>query len=119
MDRRSDPLTVAYHELRSPLGLIVMQARAAAAEATEPGVRARCESIVRAAERMLRTAAEIFAAEQAAGSTVERTFAPVEVASGLITDLQGLSFGVMSAACLALVTIPLSQKLNIKGHQDF
>ncbi len=37
---------------------------------------------------------------------------------GLITDLQGLSFGIMSAACLALVTIPLSRKLNIKGHPD-
>jgi MFS transporter, FSR family, fosmidomycin resistance protein len=37
---------------------------------------------------------------------------------GLITDLQGLSFGIMSAACLALVTIPLSRKLNIKDHPD-
>jgi FSR family fosmidomycin resistance protein-like MFS transporter len=37
---------------------------------------------------------------------------------GLITDLQGLSFGIMSAACLALVTIPLSRKLNIKEQPD-
>ena len=37
---------------------------------------------------------------------------------GLITDLQGLSFGIMSAACLPLVTIPLSRKLKIKGHPD-
>jgi FSR family fosmidomycin resistance protein-like MFS transporter len=37
---------------------------------------------------------------------------------GLITDLQGLSFGIMSAACLALVTIPLSRKLNLKEHPD-
>jgi MFS family permease len=34
---------------------------------------------------------------------------------GLITDLRGLSFGIISAACLALVTIPLSRMLNIKG----
>jgi MFS transporter, FSR family, fosmidomycin resistance protein len=38
---------------------------------------------------------------------------------GLVTDLLGLSFGIMSAACLALVTIPLSPKLKIKGDPDF
>jgi MFS family permease len=37
---------------------------------------------------------------------------------GLITDLLGLSFGIMSAACLALVTLPLSRKLKIKGHPE-
>jgi MFS transporter, FSR family, fosmidomycin resistance protein len=37
---------------------------------------------------------------------------------GLITDLRGLSFGIMSAACLSLVTIPLSRKLKIEGHPD-
>jgi MFS family permease len=44
--------------------------------------------------------------------------AAAPVIFGLITDLLGLSFGILSAACLALVTLPLSRKLKIKGHPE-
>lgn len=86
----ADPITLAYHELRAPLGLIVMQARQAAEEADELSVRVRCEAIARGAERMLRTASAVFAVEQAVDQGVERSFAPVELASSLIADLQQL-----------------------------
>jgi signal transduction histidine kinase len=58
-----DPVAMAYHELRSPLSLVIMAARSAAEECPRDyGVlRTRCEAIVRAAERMLSTAQEILA----------------------------------------------------------
>ncbi len=55
----TDPVTMAYHELRSPLALVATVARSAAEECEDELVRARCLSIVRAAERMIRTAGHL------------------------------------------------------------
>lgn len=55
----ADPVTLAYHELRAPLGLVATAARSAAADCEDESLRRRCEIIVRAAERMLSTAQSV------------------------------------------------------------
>lgn len=55
----ADPVTLAYHELRAPLGLVATAARSAAADCEDEELRKRCEIIVRAAERMLSTAQSV------------------------------------------------------------
>ena len=64
--RLIDPLTLMYHELRAPLGLVATAARSMAAKTqTTTTSVSRCEMIVRAAERMLRTPPRWFAISHA------------------------------------------------------
>lgn len=62
----ADPVTLVYHELRAPLGLMATAARSAAEDCDDEDLRKRVEMIVRAAERMLSTAASVLSL--AAGS---------------------------------------------------
>ena len=91
----TDPVTMVYHELRSPLGLMVTAARSAAYESSDEYVRARCESIVRAAERMLRTATRIIDIASASQSAEETDFSPRDVVEEVVEDYRQLGVVVV------------------------
>ena len=95
----ADPLALAYHELRAPLGLVVTAARSAADEAPDEHTRQRCEIIVRAAERMLRTATRVLDLEHA--SDAPTAFAPAEVLDDVVVTLRGLDVAVSLHASAA------------------
>ena len=57
--RVPDAVSMAVHEIRGPLGLVVMAARAAAEESADPAVRERCQAISDIADRMLRVTSQI------------------------------------------------------------
>lgn len=84
-----DPVALAYHEIRSPLGLVAMAARAAADDCTDEATRARCEMIVRAAERMLRTASQVFHLNRAS-TAAPAAYRPAAVVRDLVRDMRGL-----------------------------
>ena len=86
----TDPLTMAYHELRAPLALVVTAARSAAGEAQEGELRLRCEMIVRAAERMLRTASEMCGLEGPQEPGSEAAFQPAEIVDDIVVTMRGL-----------------------------
>ena len=88
-----DPVALAYHELRSPLGLVATAARAVADDCTDDATRVRCEMIVRAAERMLRTAGQVFQLNRACEANAVR-YRPAEVVRDLVHDLRGLDVHV-------------------------
>lgn len=90
-----DLLALAYHELRSPLGLVATAARSAAAEANDADLQQRCEVIVRAAERLLRTASEVLTLTEAPREAERCVFRPGEVISAFVDDLQRLSVPVV------------------------
>ena len=98
-----DPVTMVLHELRAPLGLMATAARCAAEECTDDFLRGRCEAIVGAAERLLRTAHTVFALTQAASFVQRSTFAPAASVRGIVGDLQGLG---------------LSARLAVEGAAD-
>lgn len=86
-----DAMTMAYHELRSPLGLVLTAARVAAEQAAgDDDLRRRCETIVRAAERMLRTAQQVFELSELPGDVVEAPYSPSDVILGVAADLGAL-----------------------------
>jgi len=89
-----DPLTLAYHELRSPLGLVATAARSVAEESRDDALRARCEVIVRTVDRMLRTVQQVFGAAQAGSTDAPAWFAPLDVVSRLVHYLQGFDVGI-------------------------
>ena len=82
-----DPLTLAYHELRSPLGLLATAAQALAEEAQDDDQRRRCEVIVRAATRMLRTTEQVFSVVGASTVEAAEWYAPAAEVRALVTDL--------------------------------
>jgi signal transduction histidine kinase len=84
--------------LRSPLGLVAAAARSAAEETRDADVRQRCEVIVRAAERLLRTASELLSLTEAPGEADAETFRPAEIVARLVDDLQRLDVPVVFAA---------------------
>jgi signal transduction histidine kinase len=85
---------MAYHELRGPLALMVTAARSAADDCGDEDMRARCLSIVRTAERMLRTAGEVMTVAQTAMDESRCTFAPGEVLEKVISDFRGMGVAV-------------------------
>jgi signal transduction histidine kinase len=87
----TDPVTMAYHELRAPLALMVTAARSAADDCGDDDLRARCLSIVRTAERMLRTAGEVMTVAECAKDDSTSTFAPGEVVERVVADLRGMN----------------------------
>ena len=87
----ADPLTMVYHELRGPLGLMATAARSAAEDCADDALRARCEVIVRAAERMLRTAGRVLDLAHAAELQASELFDPAEVVRSTINDLTQMS----------------------------
>lgn len=88
--RAIDPAALMYHELRAPLGLVATAARSVAGDVDDDGLRERCEVIVRAAERMLRTAATVAALDAPLADESRQTFQPVPVVCELVATLKGL-----------------------------
>jgi signal transduction histidine kinase len=86
---------MVYHELRSPLGLVVTAARSLAEESTDAYAKSRCEAIVRAAERMLRTANEVFALARSAEGSRPARVPLVELISSIVDDYVALGAPVM------------------------
>ncbi|MGE3077108.1 MAG: hypothetical protein AB7N24_20460 [Dehalococcoidia bacterium] len=77
---------MAYHELRSPLALMATMARTAAADCQDDDLRARCESIVNAAERMLRTAGHLMVVAETSKATNASVFEARTIISGVVSD---------------------------------
>lgn len=88
-----DPMALAYHELRSPLGLIATAAAAGAADACAAEAHARFEVIRRVAERMLRTAGQV-ARLNCLSSEESTWFAPASVVAAALEDLRALGVPV-------------------------
>ena len=82
-----DPLTLAYHELRSPLGLVATAARSLVEESADESLRRRCEVILRSVERMLRTTGSVLALARGEGEESPDWFTPAEVVTQLAADL--------------------------------
>ena len=73
-------------------------ARSAAAESSDEYVRSRCESIVRAAERMLRTAThiiEVAAATQHAENAEQVDFEPARVVEDIVQDYRAMGTSII------------------------
>lgn len=90
MNLVADPATVVLHELRAPLGLVATAARSAADGCEDDATRLRCEMIARAAERMLRTADEVFRLNEACSGEDATNFRPYEVVTDIVGTLRGL-----------------------------
>lgn len=89
---RLDPVTAAYHELRGPLGLIAMAARSAADGCPDEDLRRRCETIERAASRMLRTTRQVFDLAHARAAEGAAPYSPAAAVGEIVGDLR--EFGV-------------------------
>jgi signal transduction histidine kinase len=85
--RRLDPSALVYHELRAPLGLVATAAQSMADEVDDDEVRERCRIIVRAAERMLRTAATV--ADLGSDSAGTGVFRPGPLVEDVVQMLRG------------------------------
>ena len=95
----ADPVTLAYHELRAPLGLVATAARSAAADCEDESLRKRCEMIVRAAERMLRTAQSVMSLVEGSQPAESQRITLSEVVERLADDARALGFPVAAATC--------------------
>jgi signal transduction histidine kinase len=104
---------MVYHELRSPLALVATAARSAAEECSDDYVRARCESIVRATERMLRTAARIMDIASASEATEQAPFSPREAVEEVIEDYRRLG-----AAIILEVDQARESAFGIRAHLE-
>lgn len=89
---RVDPMALVYHELRAPLGLVATAARSMAEDMPDEELRSRCEVIVRAAERMLRTAEAVtsITAGLSGDDDGSESYSPIEILSDLVETLRGL-----------------------------
>ena len=92
-----DARTSLYHEVRSPLGLIITAAHAAAAATEDGAVRRRLDAIVRVAERTLRVAAEVIEGARAGTTTPappDVLFHPATVVEQFVLDLRAMNVEV-------------------------
>lgn len=97
----ADPVTLAYHELRAPLGLVATAARSAAADCEDESLRLRCEMIVRAAERMLRTTHRVLSLAQASQEG-DRTSVVIDDVVAIVAEdasAMGWPVRVVEATC--------------------
>jgi signal transduction histidine kinase len=97
----ASPATLVYHELRSPLALVATMAQSAAADCEDEVLRSRCLSIVRAAERMLRTAGHLIQAATPEGTDAATgNFDPVRLLHAVAHDYRSLGVPVHVYACI-------------------
>ena len=90
-------MALVYHELRAPLGLVATAARSVAEDLPDQELRSRCEMIVRAAERMLRTAEAVTRATAGITDSAQEgaaSFVPHDVVRELVETLRGLDVAV-------------------------
>lgn len=111
----TDPVTLALHELRAPLGLVANAARSAADDCPDEYLRGRCETIVRAAERMLRTAQQVMALAKSADDQGDiETFNAAEVAKDVVDDFAAMGVAICVAG--AWESEPLFT--GVRGHLE-
>ena len=126
-----DSMTLAYHELRAPLGLMATAAASVAEASPDATARAQCEVIMRAAERLLRTTARVLALAQPAPAGTEAcAYTPAPLVEGIVADLGDLDvhldFATSVVAARALVwgheadveTLVSSLLMNAIDHGD-
>jgi len=89
-----DPLTLAYHELRSPLGFVATALRSVAEDSLDEGLRHRCDAIVRTVERMLRTSGQVSSLARADAPVHEVCFAPSDILYQIASDLSSFDMRV-------------------------
>jgi signal transduction histidine kinase len=115
----ADPATLVLHELRGPLGLMATAAQSAADDCADDDIRSRCEMIVRAAERMLRTANEVFQLSRAAQADECALYSPFEVAEDMIQTLLGMAVRIRLEAtpeARALLTEGVPERFEALLH---
>ncbi len=107
----ADPVTLAYHELRAPLGLLATAARSAAEDCEDESLRKRCEIMVRAAERMLRTAQSVMTLAEGSQPAESQRIALSELVQRLAQDASALGFPVSAKSCdfVGDVNVPQAQ----------
>ena len=104
-----DVQTALYHEIRSPLNLILTAARAAAEVGDQAAVRHHLDAIVRVAERTLRVATTVIETAREDGRPSEATslYYPAIVLERFVLDLRTMGVPVewepdaRAAGCLA------------------
>ena len=87
-------VTMVYHELRAPLGLMASAARSASDDCQDEWVRAQCEVIGRTAERMLRVVAGVIESARPIGIDPDASYAPLDVLARLLGDLEAVGIQV-------------------------
>lgn len=107
----ADPVTLAYHELRAPLGLVATAARSAAADCEDESLRKRCEIIVRAAERMLSTAQSVLSLAEGSIPAESERVALGPVVHRLAEEARALGVSVCFSASEepGVVEVPITQ----------
>ncbi len=126
-----DSMTLAYHELRAPLGLMATAAASVAEASPDATARAQCEVIMRAAERLLRTTARVLALAQPAPAGTEAcAYTPAPLVERIVADFGDLDvqldFATSVVAARALVwgheadfeTLVSSLLMNAIDHGD-
>ena len=95
----TETMTLAYHELRAPLGLMATAAAAVAEASPDAAAREQCEVILRAAERLLRTTGRVLAlARPAPADARERAYAPAPLVERIASDLGNLQVAIEFSA---------------------
>jgi len=90
-------MAFAYHELRAPLGLLATAAQYAADECEDDGDRRRrWETVVRTAERILRTADQVLHLNKLAAEEEVRAYSPSDLLLAMLEDVRGLGVLVES-----------------------
>jgi signal transduction histidine kinase len=105
-----DPLTLAYHELRSPLGLVATAIRSVAEDSSDDVLRHRCEMIVRTVERMLRTTEQVFGLARTTISAEQESFAPAEVVAQVVSDFNQNGAPIETYSARAVTARTLGQR---------
>lgn len=82
------------HEIRGPLGLIVMAAEAAKERNNDHQLQEQCESIVRTANRVLRITSSLFALIGGRSESEEHVSCPARVVRDTCMDLRALGAAV-------------------------
>jgi signal transduction histidine kinase len=105
----ADPLTLAYHELRSPLGLIATAARAAAEDPDPEQARHYCKVISRTADMVLRTTEQVLSLAEAARVAPGQLYRPHEVIADVVNTFTELGLA------LRLEIAPAARELVMDG----
>lgn len=89
-----DLVTMVYHELRAPLGLMASAARSASCDSEDQWVRSQCDVIGRTAERMLRIVSGIIEASRDTMGESDSVYLPLEIVQRIVGDLQSIGVKV-------------------------
>jgi light-regulated signal transduction histidine kinase (bacteriophytochrome) len=99
-----DLVTMVYHELRAPLGLMASAARSASCDSEDQWVRSQCDVIGRTADRMLRVIAGVIEASRDTGDETDSIYLPLEIVQRIVGDLQSIGIKIESDIPAAATT---------------